>query len=214
MGNDSFNGLLQALQSALLAAQESLRETNAEALRRIGGGDGASGGPSSFFSFVLPQGGTGQDGHETLTLPSSSFRTRERPQVSMLSLTFECELRETGFPTAPRNYLLVITDGQGGRWRRKKRHWMQIVFQGPDQPVGEVRIDGRVFMEVPLYDILVENRPASEARVSIFSRLFGLLQNVWRPQGFAMTLEQSERVRTVLGQLESEAMSRSDGAAT
>jgi hypothetical protein len=212
MQNDSFDDLLRALQSALFSAQEALGKKNDEMARRICGGGEGSGSPSAFFTFATGQNAEGHGAQEILRLPSSSFRARRRPQVSMLSMTFECELLETRFPPAARGYSLVITDGHGGRSRSKRRR-MQIVFHWPDQPSGEVLLDGQLLMEIPLYGEAAETRSEPKGKDSIFSRFLKLLRNIWRPRSFAMTAEQSEMVRGVLATLESEAALRSDGAA-
>jgi len=198
MSSDSFDDLLQALQSALFTAQDALRRKNAEALGRKLGAEGASGSPASFFSFVMPQWEAGQAGEEMFTLPSASFRMQHRPQVTGLSLTFECELLETRFPAALRGYSLVILDGDG-RSSAGSRRQMQIVFQGADRPCGEVRLDGKLLMALPRHEDSRVNSRLPQRKLSVFAKGMRLLQQILRPHGFLMTKEQSERVRSVLG---------------
>lgn len=133
-----------------------------------------------------------------LTLPSASFRMHYRPQVTGLSLTFECELLETWFPAALRGYSLVILDGADGSSADNRRQ-MQIVFQGADRPSGEVRLDGKLLMALPRYADSTANSRQPQQKLSFFAKGMRLLQQILRPRGFLMTKEQSERVRSVLG---------------
>jgi len=204
MGNRSFDDLLQAFQSALVAAQDSLRIRREEAVRRMCKADGTDGSRSSFFTFAIPRQGADGDTYEVVPLPVSSFRAHHRPRISMLSLEFECELKEKRLPGASRRYSLVIVARNQRRWWHKKRRRMQIVFHGTDHPSGEVSIDGKLFVEIPRYDGAGKGCPTLEAKGSIFSKLINLLRNVGRPQRFTMTMAQSQKVREIVGQADAE----------
>lgn len=212
MGNRSFDDLLQAFQAALVAAQESLRIRREESIRRMCEADEPGGSRSSFFTFAIPQKGMDGDTYEMLPLPVSSFRAHHRPRISMLSLEFECDLKEKRLPGASRCYSLVIMAGNQRRWWHKKQRRMQIVFHGTDRPSGEVRIDGKLLVEIPRYGRAGKGRSAPATKRSIFSKLIHLLWNVGRPQRFTMTMEQSERVREIVGQADAETLMR-DGTA-
>src|SRR3989338_7202993 len=149
MANRSFDDLVQAFQFALVAAQDALRIRHEESVRRRCEADELAGSRSSFFTFAIPQHGTDGDTYEVLPLPVSSFRAHHRSRVSMLSLEFECELKEKILPGVPRRYsLAIVTRNQGGWWQKKRRR-MQIVFHGTDRPSGEIRIDGKLLVEIP-----------------------------------------------------------------
>jgi hypothetical protein len=213
MGNRSFDDLLQAFQSALVAAQDSLRIRSEEAVRQMCKADGTGGSRSSFFTFAIPRQGADGDTYEVLPLPISSFRAHHRPRISMLSLEFECDLKEKRLPGASRRYSLVIVARNQRRWWHKKRRRMQIVFHGSGRPSGEVRIDGKLLVEIPPYGGADKGCPIPEAKRSIFLKLTNLLRNVGRPQRFAMTMEQSERIREIVGQADAETL-MSGGNAT
>lgn len=212
MGNESFDDLLQAFQSALVTAQDSLRIRNEEAVRRRCAAEDIGGGRSAFYTFVIPQNGMDGNKYEVLPLPVSSFRAHHRPRISMLSLEFECDLIEKRLPGASRRYSLVIEARNQKRWWNKKRRRMQIVFHGNDHPSGEVRIDGKLLIEIPRYGEAGKGGAMPEAKRSIFSKLLDLLRNAWQPQRFTMTMEQSERVREIMGQADVENLARGETA--
>ena len=213
MGTRSFDDLLQAFQSALVAAQDSLRIRREEAIRRMSEA-GEIGGlsRSSFFTFAIPQKGTDGDTYEMLPLPVASFRAQHRPRISMLSLEFECELTEKRLPGASRRYSLVIVARNQKRWWHKNRRRMQIVFHGTDRPAGEVRIDGKLLVEIPRYGGAGKGCPTPAAKRSIFSKLINLLRNVGQSQRFTMTTAQSQRVREIVGQADAETLMRGGNA--
>ena len=207
MGNRSFDDLLQAFQSALAAAQDSLRIRREEAIRRMSeAGEIGGASRSSFFTFAIPQKGSDGDIYEVLPLPVSSFRAQHRPRISMLSLEFECELKEKRLSGASRRYSLVIVARNQKRWWHKKRRRMQIVFHGTDRPSGEVRIDGKLLVEIPRYGGAGKGCSAPEAKRSIFTKLINLLRNVGQSQRFTMTTAQSQRVREIVGQADAESL--------
>lgn len=213
MGNRSFDDLLQAFQSALVAAQDSLRIRREEAIRRMfEAGEIAGSSCSSFFTFAIPQKGTDGDTYAMLPLPVSSFRAQHRPRISMLSLEFECELTEKRLPGASRRYSLVIVARNQRRWWHKNRRRMQIVFHGTDRPSGEVRIDGKLLVEIPRYDGAGKGCSAPAAKRSIFSKLINLLRDVGQSQRFTMTMAQSQRVREIVGQADTETLMRCGNA--
>jgi len=213
MGTRSFDDLLQAFQSALIAAQDSLRIRREEADRRMfEAGEIGGVSRSSFFTFVIPQKGMDGDTYEVLPLPVSSFRAHHRPRISMLSLEFECELKEKRLPGASRRYSLVIVARNQRRWWHKNRRRMQIVFHGTDRPAGEVRIDGKLLVEIPRDEGAGKGCPTPEAKGSIFLKLINLLRNVGQQQRFTMTMAQSQRVREIVGQADAETMMRGETA--
>lgn len=200
MDNRSFDDLLQAFQFALAAAQESLRIRHEEAVRRRCEVNETGGSRSSFFTFAIPQQGTDGDTYEVLPLPVSSFRTHHRSRISMLSLEFECDLKENILPGASRSYSLAIVARNQRRCWQKKRRRMQIVFHGTDRPSGEVRMDGKLLVEIPRYGGAGKGCPMPEGKRSIFSKLIHLLRSAGQSQGFIMTAEQSRRVREIVAQ--------------
>lgn len=212
MGNGTFDDLLQAFQSALITAQDSLRIRREEAIRRMCEADEVGGARSSFFTFAIPRKGTDGDTYELLPLPVSSFRAHHRSRISMLSLEFECELKEKKVPGVPRRYSLTIVARNQRRWWHKKRRRMQLVFWGTDRPSGEVRIDGKLLAEIPGYGGAGKGGSTPEAKRSIFSKLMNLLRSVGRPQRFIMTVEQSRRVREIVGQADAETLMRGGNA--
>ena len=169
-------------------------------IRRLCEADETEGPRSSFLTFAIPQKGADGDTYEMLSLPVASFRARHRPRISMLSLEFECDLREKGLPGASRRYSLAIPARKQKRWWRKKLRRMQIVFHGTGLPTGEVRIDGKLLAEIPRYGGAGKGCSASAEKKTIFSKLFNLLRNAGQPQRFTMTVEQSAKVREIVGQ--------------
>lgn len=212
MGNQSFDDLLQAFQSALVAAQDSLRIRSEEAIRRRFEADGSGGARSSFFTFAIPQPGTDGDKYELVPLPASSFRTPHRPRIALLSLEFEFYLKETRLPDASRRYSLVIVARNQRRWWHEKRRRMQIVLHGTDRPSGEVRMDGELLAEIPGDGGAGKGCATPEAKRSIFSELIHQLRNLWRPQRFVMTAEQSQRVREIVAQSDAKTLTRGETA--
>ena len=206
MVNRSFDDLLHAFQAALVTAQDSLRIRREEAGRRMYEVDETGGARSSFFTFAIPQKGTDGDIYEVLPLPVSSFRAHHRPRISMLSLEFECDLQEKILPGSSRRYSLVIVARKQRRWWHKKRRRMQIVFHGTGRPSGEVRIDGKLFVEIPRYGGAGKGCSTPDAKRSIFSKIINLLRNVGQSQRFTMTMEQSQRVREIVGQADAESL--------
>ncbi len=200
MGNRSFDDLLEAFQSALVAAQDSVRIRREQSIRRGGEADEDGGGRASFLTFAIPRNGADGDAYEMLSVPVSSFRTQHRPRISMLSLEFECDVREKGIPGASRRYSLAIPARNQRRWWRKKRRRMQIVFHGIDRPAGEVRMDGRLLTEIPRYGGAGKGCSAPAAKKSIFLKLLDFLRNAGQPQRFVLTVEQSARVREIMEQ--------------
>lgn len=212
MGNESFDDLLQAFQSALVTAQNSLRIRSEEAVRRRCVAEEIDGGRSAFYTFVIPQNGMDGNKYEVLPLPVSSFRAHHRPRISMLSLEFECDLIEKKLPGASRRYSLVIEARNQKRWWSKKRRRMQIVFHGNDHPSGEVRIDGKLLVKIPRHGEAGKGGSMPEATRSIFSKFICLLRNFGKQQRFPMTMEQSERVREIVRQADVENLARGETA--
>lgn len=200
MGNKSFDDLLEAFQSALVAAQNSLQIRREESIRRIREADETDGVRSSYLTFVIPRNGENGETCEMLPVPVSSFRAQQRLRISMLSLEFECEVREKVLTGASRRYSLAIPARNQKRWWRKKRRRMQIVFHGIDNPAGEVRIDGKLLAEIPQYGVAGKGCPAPAAKKSIFLKLLDLLRNAGQPERFTLSVEQSARVREILEQ--------------
>ena len=212
MGNESFDDLLQALQSALVKAQDSLQIRREEAVRRMYEADETGAPRPSFFTFAIPQHGTDGDKYEVFPLPVSSFRAHHRHRISMFSLEFECDLKENLLLGAFRAYSLIIATGNQRRWWHKKRRRMQIIFHGTDRLSGEVRIDGKLFMEIPRDGGAGKGCSAPETKKSIFSKLKTLLRKLGQSQRFAMTVEQSQRVREIVDQADAETMMRGETA--
>lgn len=212
MGNENFDDLLQAFQSALVTAQDSLRIRREEAIRRMYQTDEVGGTRSPFFTFAIPQHGTDGDKYEIFPLPVSSFRAHHRHRIAMFSLEFECDLKEERFSGASRSYSVVIATGNQRRWWRKKQRRMQIVFHGTDHPSGEVRIDGKLLVEIPRDGEAGKGCSTPEVKRSKFSNLINFLRNLWQPQRFVMTAEQSQRVREIVEQADAETMMHGETA--
>jgi hypothetical protein len=203
MGNKSFNDLLQAIQSALVSAQDTLKKRREEAIRRMYEVDETGSSRSPVFTFAVPRTGTDNAGYEIFQLPASSFRTYQRPRISTLSLEFECELKEKNLFGASRAYTLVIKTSKRGWWRRKNRQRMRIVFDGTDQSTGEVRINGELLMEIPRYGGAAGSCPSMVTQKSIFQSLLDQLRSLWQSQQFDITEEQAKRAREILAQSDS-----------
>lgn len=212
MGNRSFDDLLQAFQFALVTAQESLRVRGEEAGQRRDEEDKAEGARSSFYTFAIPQNGADGEQYEMLPLPVSSFRAYPRPRIAMLSLEFECDLQEKKIPGAARRYSLVIAVRRQRRWWHRKRRRMQIVFHGTDRAPGEVRINGKLLAHIPRYDGADKGCSAPPAKGSILAKLTDLLRYTRRSQRFLMTVEQSQKVREIVGQADAETVMRGGNA--
>lgn len=194
MADHSFDDLLQALQTALLTAQRTLKQRQEGASGA--GREGGDAGGSPQFTFALPRGGTEE--YEMLTLPASSFRTPRRHRISMLSLEFDCALEERKVAGAS-VYAVTIKGAQKDRWWRKKRRRMQIVLRGTGDPTGMVTIDGAPVMEIPVYGVAGAAAQTGQngGRVPNFLKVF---RQMWRQERFIMTEKQSARAREVLGQ--------------
>ncbi len=201
MGNKSFDDLLQAIQSALFTAQDTMNKRREEAVRRMYEVDETGAARSPVFAFSVPRDGTDKGDNVMFSQPASSFRMYQRPQISMLSLEFECELKEKKISGVSPAYTLAIKASKKGWWRRKNRRRMRIVFDGTDQPSGEVRLDGELLMEIPpRYCGAAGGRSITVTKRSIFQALLDRLQELCRRQKFVMTGEQAERVREILEQ--------------
>lgn len=211
MENASFDDLLEAVQSALADAQDSLRKRREAALRMRSDAEGAEGGQGSSLTFAIPRNGGAEGLYEPLTLPISSFRMQRRPQVSMLSLSFGCEFEEEGFPGASRVFWLVITPADKKLSWRKKRNRMQIVLYGTEQPCGEVRLDGDLLLRIPAAGAGGE-RSAPKAKPTLLAKVFRMFRKLWPRQGFAMTVEQSRQVRRILARRNTVEMPRGEAA--
>jgi hypothetical protein len=190
MEKASFDDLLQAFQSALADAQEGLR-LRAE-------GKGADEGQASALTFAVPRAGSGDGQDELLTLPVSSFRHQRRPHISLLSYAFECALEEERFPGMERVFRVVIGPEDTLLHRKKTRRTMQVIFHGSDSPCGEVRLDGDVLMRLPEHVEAGDDRDVSKAKPSLLARAAKLIRSLWPQHGYAMTVEQSLRVRQIL----------------
>lgn len=208
MDNKSFDDLLQALQSAIVTAQATLNKKRDESIQRMYGVDETGKPGSPVYTFAIPRNGANEDEYEMLSIPASSFRMHHRPRISMLSLEFECELREKILFGATPAYTLAIKAGKQRGWWRKKRQMMRIVFNGTDQPSGEVRIDGELLMKIPQYGTEGGGGSNTETKQSIFLRLLEMLLNLWQPRKFILTAEQSERARQILKQSDLAASAR------
>jgi hypothetical protein len=196
MGKASFDDLLLAFRSALLDAQEALGRKSEEAQRLEA--EGFEGGQAPALRFAIPKIGSEDGQYEVLTLPVSSFRRQCRPQVTMLSLSFECELNEEWFPCVARVFRVVVGPGGAMLPKKAKRRKMQVIFHGSDSPCGEVRLEGDVLMRLPEAAGAGEGRPAPKAKQSLLARAATLFRKLWPQHGYAMTVEQSMRVRQIL----------------
>jgi len=206
MENASFDDLLQAVRTAYVEAQDSLRKRREEAARLRSEELEAAGRQGPSLTFAIPRNGGAEDAYDALTLPLSSFWRQRRPQVAMLSLSFECELEEEGFRSASRVFWVVIAPDDKTRLWRKKRKRMQIVFHGTEQPCGEVRLDGHMLLPIPARAVEGQRRSTLKAQPWLFAKVFGMFRKLWPRHGFVMTVEQSQRVRQMLA--------RQDAAAT
>lgn len=205
MGENSFDDLLLAVQSALVAAQDALKTRQDEMLGWKHEVDDNSASRSPVFTFAVPLTGSDKVEYEMIRLPASSFRMYNQPRISMLSLEFECELKEKKISGSTRAYTLVIKAGKRGWLRRKKRRRMRMVFDATDRSSGEVRLDGELLMEIPRYAGAGVRRSMSATKRSIFQTLVNLLRNLWRSQKFCITGDQAKRARDILEQADSEA---------
>lgn len=202
MGNKSFDDLLQAIQSALVAAQDTMNKRRKEAGRRMYEVDETGAARSPVFAFAVPR-GADKDENVMFSLPASSFRVYHRPRISMLSLEFTCELKEKKLPGIAPAYTLAVKASQKGWWQRKNRRRMRIVFDGTDRPSGEVRLDGELLMVIPRYCGAAGGRSITVTKRSIFEALLDRLRNLWRSQQFDMTGEPARRAREILAQSDS-----------
>lgn len=206
MENASFDDLLQAVRSAYVEAQDSLRKRREAAVRLRSEEQEAAGRQAPSLTFAIPQNGDAEDAYDALTLPLSSFLRQRRPQVAMLSLSFECELEEEGFRSASRVFWVVIAPEDNTRLWRKKRKRMQIVFHGTEQPCGEVRLNGHMLLPIPARAVEGEGRSTPKAKPSLLAKVFRMFRKLWPRQGYVMTVEQSRLVRQVLAQQDAAAM--------
>ncbi|MDP2848888.1 MAG: hypothetical protein Q8O35_11950 [Humidesulfovibrio sp.] len=196
----TFDDLLQALQSSLVAAQSTLRRRHEEALRNLKGASGVDDSLAPVFTFSIPQMGGDANKYDQFTLPVSSFHQPCRPNISRLTLSFGCELQEHSLFGSKQGCSLVIVDKPDGAWGRMQPQRMQIVFYGTEDPVGQVMVNGELFVDIPsLKTALV--RPASiEQKWLVFSWLLRLLRCLWPSRGFTMTPEQSRRIKEIMKQ--------------
>jgi hypothetical protein len=190
MGMASFDDLLSAFRSALLDAQEALRQRS-EA-------KGQNEGQAPALTFAVPRAGVGDGQEELLTLPLSSFRQQPRPRVTMLSCSFSCELEEERFPGMARVFRVVIGPPDRLLSRKKTPRRMQVIFHGADSPFGEVLLDGDVLMRLPGHVEAGGGRDVIKAKPPLLARVAKLFRNLWPRPGYAMTVEQSMRVRRIL----------------
>lgn len=197
MNNDSFDDLLQALQTALFTAQDTLKKRRDEAVRRMCNEAERAGSESPYYTFAIPGYGGVREGYEILSLPAASFRSQRRQQIAMLSLEFECEFSEKKLSRTSRVCSFAIKTGKK-RWWLKTGPKMQVVLNGTGPTCGEVRIDGTLLMEIPRYESIMRPSQPKPKHLSNISLLIDRLRNLWRPQTFIMTPEQSERTREIL----------------
>ncbi len=198
MDDHNFEDLLQAIQSALFTAQEALKKQREDLLRRIREGDENGAAHSPVFAFSIPKSGGDRDGYEIYRLPAASFRSYPPPRLSMLALEFDCELKEKRLPGVPLAYTLLIRAGKKRWWQRKERRRMHIIFDGADRPSGEVRLDGELLMEVPMYCGAACGRPVVVTTWFTFPGMPNWWKELWRKNRFIMTGGPAERAGEIL----------------
>ncbi len=206
-----FDDLIRAFQWAFVSSRDTLEKRHEETLRRICEGNENVDSRSPYLIFSLPRTGVDTDEYETVTLPMSSFRERRRPQISMLSLEFECELKEKRPSDASRSKKMVMNIRKRTGASRKNWRRVLIVFQSADRYSGEVRVDGELLMEVPPYERPpVRGAPATVKR-SFFQVLQDLWRRIWRTQEFVLSDREAGRIREIPGQADHGAADRKFG---
>ena len=195
MDNHHFDNLLRALQETLVSAQDGLRKRNEAVLRRRDTPQ-----DNAVLTFAIPRTPADEGEREMLSLPAASFRSPCCRQISMLSLEFQCRLTQSLLSGIGRRYYVQIANGKTSRWWRKAQVRMQILFMGMDHPCGEVLVEGKHFMEIPSFGAESAGPPEITAKRSKFSLFMDCLLNLWRPQRFILTREQSDCLRKILKQ--------------
>jgi hypothetical protein len=140
--------LLDALRSALLSAQRSLRQRQRDILQQYCEQDEQGALHSKMLRFSLPS-GKDEDDYQTLTLPLLSLRNPQPPQLAGLTLSFDCEfiLCVRDHTPAPQYRMRLV--GKRRWWRRPAVHRVEIRFHGGEAPVGKVMVDGMLLKEIP-----------------------------------------------------------------
>lgn len=199
MSNNSFNDLLHALQSALIEAQEALKKRCADGIRKTYGNE-TNAVQSPVLTFASPQNGAGEDKYDIAAYPFSCFRAHRRPQISMLSLEFACELKKKKLSGPLWTYYLVIKKGGEKGLRQRNMHRMLIVFNGTYGSSCMVIMDDKLFMEIPCCEVPYKDPATAEGKESLFRKIVNGLQRIWQPQSFIMTEEQAKMVEEILQQ--------------
>jgi hypothetical protein len=125
----AFDGFLEGLAHALLAAQRRCRDRHRGVVRACFDDDGHP------RQLQLPA----HDGAPPLQIPLWQLRALQLPQIAQLSLSFDIELRVLRRGNGPLQLALQIVSGKPSR---RLRHRLQIAFHGVSEPLGEVLVDG------------------------------------------------------------------------
>jgi hypothetical protein len=196
MDQKTFDDLLNALQSSMITAQEALQTRYEAAIRKIYEMDRTGAARASVLTFAIPGTCGGEEGFKNFSLSVLSFLGQHQPRISMCSLEFKFLLKRKFFAGGTWNYYLIIKKNKYWEFSKKDLHRMVIAFSGTDTLTGQVYIDRRFFMDIPFFRKSQNN--IAEEKPFFLTKLFNRVLRLWQPEGFMMTVEQSEKVKDIL----------------
>jgi hypothetical protein len=209
MGMKNFDDFIGGLQTSVVTARDSVKARYEEAVRRIYETDKTGAAKTSVITFAVPGKGGNEDEYEMFPLSILSFHENRSPRISMLSLEFECELKKKKFSGSSWTHFLIIKKKKK-RPDQKCSHRIQIMFNGVENPSGEVRLDGELFMDIPGRIIRYSGPAQDQEKVSLFRGIINRLRWLRQPQGFIMTEEQARRIAEIMKKTDSATGEKTD----
>lgn len=133
----TFDQLLYALRVSAEAANESLRQRRAMHLA-----DGDS--DSQALQVQVPRDPSLNAPLEPVVIPLRAFRDPRVPQVTELSVAFDCRLRYERGPDGVEELMIDMRPARRVWFWRVRMHHMSISFRARDQWVPRIVLDDRV----------------------------------------------------------------------
>lgn len=133
----TFDQLLYALRISAEAANESLRQRRA---MQTAEGDS----DSQALHVQIPRDPAPDAPLEPVVIPLRAFRDPRIPQVTELSVSFDCRLRYERGPGGVDELVIDMRPVRRVWFRRLRMHHMSISFRARDQWVPRIVLDDRV----------------------------------------------------------------------
>jgi hypothetical protein len=145
MATCTFDQLLFALRVSVEAANEALRRRR---LAHYAAGD--AGGDALHVD--VPRDAGADAPLESVVLPLRWFRDPRMPQITELSVEFDCRLRYERGSDGATALVVDLHPAPPRRWRRRPLHRLRIGYRAADAWQPSVSLDGRP-VAVPLPEV-------------------------------------------------------------